>query len=213
MSEKRAFKGVWIPAEIWLAEDLTVMEKLFLVEIDSLDNDEGCYASNAHFAKFFGITNGRASQIISSLEAKKYIKVSLIKDGKQVKKRVIEVFNKLKGGIKYIKGGYLENAQGSNTNKNNTVIPNGINAEAWNEFVDYRKEKKKKISPAAAKKLFATLLNYSQDEQQLIIDQSIANDWQGLFALKGDKNENSKRTDNRAEVSRATYDYERATNF
>ena len=36
--QKRDFKGVWIPKEIWLSTDLKVMEKLILVEIDSLDN-------------------------------------------------------------------------------------------------------------------------------------------------------------------------------
>jgi len=32
----RDFKGVWIPKEVWINKDLTWMEKLFLVEIDSL---------------------------------------------------------------------------------------------------------------------------------------------------------------------------------
>ena len=38
MNMERAFKGIWIPAEIWLSKELKIMEKLFLVEIDSLDN-------------------------------------------------------------------------------------------------------------------------------------------------------------------------------
>ena len=33
----RDFKGVWIPKEVWLDDKLSWMEKLFLVEIDSLD--------------------------------------------------------------------------------------------------------------------------------------------------------------------------------
>ena len=49
---ERDFKGIWIDKSIWLNEDLTVMEKLFLVEIDSLDNERGCFASNAHFLEF-----------------------------------------------------------------------------------------------------------------------------------------------------------------
>ena len=36
----RNFKGIWIPKEIWLAEDLTMQEKVMLVEIDSLDDEE-----------------------------------------------------------------------------------------------------------------------------------------------------------------------------
>lgn len=118
--EKRDFKGIWIPAEIWLSRDLSVMEKLFLLEIDSLDNDQGCFASNAHFADFFDISKGRCSQIIKSLEAKKLIKISLTRKGKQIIKRTIKVVNKLNRGSEKIKGGYLENDEGSNTLLSNT---------------------------------------------------------------------------------------------
>lgn len=116
----RAFKGVWIPAEIWLNKDITMMEKLFLVEIDSLDNDQGCFASNAYFAEFFDMSKGRCTQIIKSLESKKLIKIRLTRKGKQITKRTIRVVNKLTRGSENIKQGYLENAQGSNTSNNNT---------------------------------------------------------------------------------------------
>ena len=95
---KRGFKGVWIPREIWLNEELTIMEKLFLVEIDSLDNDDGCFASNAHFADLFGISKGRCSQIIKEMERKKYISISYEKNGKEISKRIIKVFRKLNRG-------------------------------------------------------------------------------------------------------------------
>lgn len=121
---KRNFKGIWIPKEIWLHKDLTIMEKLFLVEIDSLDNENGCYASNAHFAEFFGISKGRCSQIIKSLEAKKLITIELQRDGKNITKRVLRIlntlFNKLNTPIKKTKYPYLENDEGNNTCINNT---------------------------------------------------------------------------------------------
>ena len=116
---ERSFKGIWIPAEIWLNEDLKVMEKLFLVEIDSLDNSDGCFASNGYFADFFGISKGRCSQIIKSLEEKKMLKIKYHYEGQQITKRVLNI---LKGGIKFSKGGYLENDEGNNTNINNTII-------------------------------------------------------------------------------------------
>jgi hypothetical protein len=37
MKENRDFKGVWIPKEIWINTDLSIIEKVLLVEIDSLD--------------------------------------------------------------------------------------------------------------------------------------------------------------------------------
>lgn len=123
----RDFKGVWIPAEYWLDPNLTMMEIMFITEIDSLDHGEGCFASNNHFADFFGVTPGRASQIINSLKKKGYIELDYERNGKQVVRRLIRVVRKLKGvfrklneGIKYSKGGYLENAEGSNTLLSNT---------------------------------------------------------------------------------------------
>lgn len=55
-NQSRDFKGVWIPAEYWLDPNLTVMEIMFITEIDSLDRGDGCFASNNHFADFFGVT-------------------------------------------------------------------------------------------------------------------------------------------------------------
>ncbi|MDN6167642.1 MAG: helix-turn-helix domain-containing protein, partial [Lactococcus lactis] len=72
---ERAFKGIWIPKEIWLDKDLNWVEKILLVEIDSLDNDEGCWASNGYFADFFNLSKNRISILISSLSKKGYISV------------------------------------------------------------------------------------------------------------------------------------------
>lgn len=94
---QRDFKGIWIPAEIWLAEDLTIMEKLFLVEINSLDNEKGCFATNKHFSEFFGISKGRCSQIIKSLKEKGYISIYIKREGEAIKERV------LKNNLKLVK--------------------------------------------------------------------------------------------------------------
>lgn len=121
-NESRDFKGVWIPKKYWLDKNLTPMEVMFMAEIDSLDGGQGCYASNNHFADFFGVSAGRVSQIITSLAKKDYIELSYNKQGKQILSRLIRVVNKLndpikktKTPIKNSKGGYLENAKGSNT--------------------------------------------------------------------------------------------------
>ena len=47
MSDERAFRGVWIPAEIWLNRELSLQEKVMLIEIDSLQHPQkGCFKSN-----------------------------------------------------------------------------------------------------------------------------------------------------------------------
>jgi uncharacterized protein YdaU (DUF1376 family) len=78
------------------------------------------------------------------------------------------------------------------TNKE-IVIPEGINIESWNEWFTYRKEKKKTVSQAAAKKQFNLLAKYTTEQQKLIIDTSIQNDYQGLFEPKVNNNEAHKR--------------------
>ena len=82
MKENRDFKGVWIPKEIWLNNDLSIIEKVLLVEIDSLDNsDRGCFASNEYLAKFVQLSEGRIANIISNLKKRKFI-IQVFFDGR-----------------------------------------------------------------------------------------------------------------------------------
>jgi len=81
------------------------------------------------------------------------------------------------------------------------IIPDGINQSAWNEWVAYRKSKKKTVSQAAAKKQFKLLTNYDFEVQQQIIDQSIQNDYQGLFAPKGNNNDQTHQRPNQPRQS------------
>ena len=89
----RAFKGIWIPAEIWLHEDLSMQEKVFLAEIDSLDNEDGCYATNAYFAKFFGLSKDRVVVIINSLVKKGYLNSTIVYkgDSKVIQNRILKL--------------------------------------------------------------------------------------------------------------------------
>jgi hypothetical protein len=70
---KRAFRGVWIPKEIWENPHLTCGERCLLAEIESLDNGEGCYASNAFFAKRFNVTEGAIANALSRLRKSGWI--------------------------------------------------------------------------------------------------------------------------------------------
>ncbi len=63
----RKFNGVWIPKEIWLCEELTMLEKVILIEIDSLDNDEHCTASNEYLANFCQCSERKVSEAITKL--------------------------------------------------------------------------------------------------------------------------------------------------
>lgn len=142
---ERAFKGIWIPKEVWLSKDLTLQEKVFLVEIDSLDNESGCYASNKYFAEFFGLSKNRCSEVIKSLEKKKLITIKYIRDEgkKSIKKRVMRVVDKSNRGIRNVEGGYSENLEENNTLSNNIKkILSYLNSKADKNFKHTSKKTK-----------------------------------------------------------------------
>lgn len=200
----RDFKGIWIPKEIWLNKDLTVMEKLFLVEIDSLDNAEGCFASNKHFAAHFGISKGRCTQIIKSLERKKIISVTVFYEGKTISKRVVRILTTLVNKLNYpsekIKHPYLENAQESNTSINNTIEGNAraidfFKKESPARFESWMMKNKKRIKNFVK---FINHFNNKFDEEELkytvrIIEARLsrfADNWSELERKDQDKNNN-----------------------
>lgn len=125
----RKFKGVWIPADYWLDENLSIMEVVLITEIDSLDGENGCFASNKHFADFLGVTSGRASQLITNLKEKGYIETTYTTNN-NVTQRIIRVVNKLNTPVKKLNKG-IKNTKGvfkkcvasntsSNTSNSNT---------------------------------------------------------------------------------------------
>ncbi|WP_444923470.1 helix-turn-helix domain-containing protein [Microbulbifer sp. DLAB2-AF] len=147
MSEERAFEGIWIPASLWLDENLTMHEKVMLVEIKSLSADpvRGCYKSNKAFANFFSLSVSRVSEIISELKRKGYVTVGQKRDGNRVVERNIfvreGVFGRpsegysesrrgysgsTKGVFGIHEGGYSGSTKGSNTLLSNTVENNTI---------------------------------------------------------------------------------------
>lgn len=73
----RSFQGMWIPAEVWLREDLSIHEKCLWAEIQSLHCPKhgGCYASNEYLMKFMGLQERRLREILSSLRDKGWIEV------------------------------------------------------------------------------------------------------------------------------------------
>ncbi len=141
----RDFKGVWIDKVIWLDSNLSWMEKLFITEINSLDNEDGCFASNDYFSDFFKLSKSRCSQIINSLIKKKYIKAKYEYNGKEIKKRVLNILNtpikKSKGGIKKMQSGYLGNAKDNNTssNTNNNIKSKKFKKPTEKEIEEYGK--------------------------------------------------------------------------
>jgi DNA-binding Lrp family transcriptional regulator len=70
---KRQFTGIWIPRSIVLDKNLKPLEKLLLGEISSLEQEEGCFASNGYLAELIGVTEQTLANMMSKLRKLGYI--------------------------------------------------------------------------------------------------------------------------------------------
>lgn len=69
----RDFKGIWTPSFIWTSSELTPLEKFIVMEIDSLDNGEGCYATNEYLAGICCCSVSKVAHSISKLVEMGYL--------------------------------------------------------------------------------------------------------------------------------------------
>lgn len=111
-------KGLWIPAEILLNEELSDKEKIILAIILYLSEEtKSCFASNKYIANIVNVTADRVSKIISSLRDKNYIKVKLKykTDSKEIEERqilpIVENINRY--SQKHLEGIGINNYSGS----------------------------------------------------------------------------------------------------
>lgn len=205
----RDFKGIWIPKDVWLSKDLSLQEKVFLVEISSLDNEDGCFASNGYFAEFFGLSKTRVSLVIKSLIDKKYLTSKIIyKEGtKQILKRVLkESYIGYTRKVKEPTQGKLKDSNTVNNTTSNTVnktlgeqleelsISNNLK-EKFVEYLDYRKEIKKPLK--TMRPINSAIKNIGKDfrdEQHLIesMDFSMNKEYQGIIPTKSFNNKPSR---------------------
>lgn len=125
--ENRDFKGVWIPREVYLDDRLNALDKIILVEIDSLDNGiDGCYASNKYLADFCQCSTTKVSNSISKLIKYGYIEAVAF-DGRSriLKSRLTKIDNQP-----------YKNCKAGSQNLQDNNIYNNINNNINNNIVD-----------------------------------------------------------------------------
>ena len=95
---ERKFKGVWIPAQIWLSKELSLQEKCLIVEIDSFDE---CWLTNQRLAEFLNVSKDRASKIVSGLVKRGVLNIQVIRDKNtnKVVRRVLKVSDEFKKSL------------------------------------------------------------------------------------------------------------------
>jgi len=175
---ERDFKWVWIPKEIWLSNDINIMCKVLLVEIDSLSKTEDwCYAWNDYFSKFLWISTTQVSKYISLLKEKWYIIEISFDWRKRILKSCFEV--KLKADfnnnwnqtLRKVKGRVKENLKHINiySNINNNIIDNNNSkAEEIQETTLLSIEEDKEKEKSSAKK---EKESYGREDINYLIEQ------------------------------------------
>jgi len=101
--------------------------------------------------------------------------------------------------------------------KSELTLPEWLDKDAWSEFEQHRKETKKPLTDLARKKNLLVLEKH-KDRQSEIINNTIANRWQGLFEPKENKNiklNNEKKLSlgERATKERKQYENEQRHNL
>jgi DNA-binding MarR family transcriptional regulator len=84
------FTGIFIPQEILMIEELTLLEKVLLSQVIPLSASGECNASNGYLSKRIGVTETTISTSLKSLENKGYLQTFL--NRKEGNKRKIEIF-------------------------------------------------------------------------------------------------------------------------
>lgn len=156
--DERGFKGIWIPAEIWLAKELQLCDKAILVEIDSLSKtDRGCFASNEYFGKFINRSADTAANVITKLKKlglveqdgfngrRRYLKISESASEKMqsLSRRILSPHNiintETNTDINVSKDTYIDSKESNNGCFGKRCI------NVWNEFSFVQHHKSEKV--------------------------------------------------------------------
>ncbi len=212
MSEPK-FTGVWIPAAIFQTPTISITAKVVYGVLESLDNEGGCFASNAYLSKHLGLEVRQVQNILADLETAGLItrvedsgrriirtieRVAVVKaltDGQVTRS---EVGKKLQGGVQKPAQGVCTKLHTYNKEDNkedkDTVrqqmwivrLPFGSEAfiASWKSWVTYRKEMKKSLTDSSVQAQFKEFALWGEQKSTESIEQSIKQGWQGLFEPK-----------------------------
>lgn len=117
--ETRQFLGIWIPREIYLNKNLSWTDKILVVEIHSLDNERGCFASNDYFAEFLGVTKTTISTSVSKLKKLGFIEQVSFDGRTRILKAVFK--NSNSQSLNKFKGSHKENLIHNKTSNKTSI--------------------------------------------------------------------------------------------
>ena len=215
MSE-REFLGIWIPAEVWLDDRLTITEKAFLAEVESFSkNGKTFHKSNDTIRQQYGITPKTIQRIIKKLVQLELLecyfngRVRHLSLGRLVKMSTLHRQNVDSASSKFPHTNTVERTT-KNTFKKEVVYPFTETEflEMWKTWLQERRDRRyKSYTENGEQAALHNLKKMSNDDYRTaiaIIQQSIAQGWQGLFVLKGAKSGKRPELDRKQALAWAT---------
>ena len=138
-----------LTANVRYDKELKANEKLLFSEITALSNRNGyCHATNKYFAQLYDKNSSTISDWINHLKQRGYLKVVMIKDGKQIKERRLFPI--------------------SNPIRENPNTPSGKTVEGYSEKAEYPIQKNPKenitsINTTSKNKVLSDAQHSTQD--------------------------------------------------
>ena len=189
---ERIVKGIWIPIEIWEAEDLSWNEKILLMEIDSFTaQGKDCFISNEYIATLLNVNVTYANKLLSSLINKGYV----IKTRFDGRRRYVESKADLHKSAKqtctkeqhtYIESTYISpteiiNNKGNRFDFKKALMEIGVTEQVAEDWLKVRKEAKASNTETAFKGILREIekTGLSADE---CIRVAAENSWRGFKA-------------------------------
>ena len=199
--DKKEFTGVFVPADILIAQDLTPLQKLLYAEILALSGNDGCFASSSHFAQHLGVSDRHIRDNIKSLEKLGYISRAVMKNNLRVikigrKQSSAEVGSTVPRGRKQSSAEVGSTVPHKYNNKNN-INTNGNTKEivaptaAENPLDDicklYLREISNKscCSPLETDKLSKLISEYGADKVKEAIEIAVMRNRRSLAYIEG----------------------------
>ena len=201
-----------LTADVRYSKEINFFEKVLYADITALTNKNGyCTASNGYFAELFDKTKGTISKAISKFEKLGFLKVVITRDNatKQIIDRKLYLLTKISIPINEnintpidenvntpIDENIKENSININITSNNKknkqkksqteILPPELNIEAFEMWIEY---KGKSYSKQGRTLTINKLIKYPKDVQLQMVENSIMNNYKGLFEIKPQGNQ------------------------
>jgi hypothetical protein len=195
------FAGVFIPREVLLDADISASGKIIFAIIQSLDNDKGCFASNEYIGNMLGLSDSSIRASIGDLLKKNYITRVITETGVRTIRTCTtssfanprQISSDPPPENKRPPAGKLATYSNKDINSElkTVLLPCLPHSETfhkvWEDWVTYRKERKKPLTPTTIKLQIEFLTNLNENDAIQSIISSIKHGWLGIFPPSGNQ--------------------------